>query len=718
MRSRIVRWSIDPHGAARGRTIREAVVVEVTRPSGVVGYGEAAPLAPGDSIGTVLRALEDPSVCSPSARFAIETAELDALAKERGISLAEQLGATTTTLPIAVVVDHAEPVAASNIKIKVGPDGDLDRIRAIAAANPHATLRLDANRSWPRTAVRDYMNALVDLPIEFVEEPCPDAHTLAGMPLPIALDESLVDEQIDLANVSVVVLKPTLLGGIEVCQRLAARARERGIGIVVTHALEGPVGTAACAALALAIGGDRAAGLGPHSALDAWEMRLPHLDVGPDIADIGKGTRSLFPNSRTHGLGIDVAALEDAIVALRDPLSIRTAARDSELAMPRRANRVSAPSHERCIVATPTTETIDAIHAALDERRPIALVHHRLPAAEQARQRAMAEDAALDEGDVVLFTSGSTGAARGVVLSRDALIAASEASAAHLGWHDDDRWLLALSTAHAGGLAVVVRCLAARRAFVLAGDSLADSLARCTLASLVPTQLAQLLDDPAWVPPPQLRAILLGGAAAPPSLLAAAAARGVPFLATYGMTESFGQVATAPIDRAGQPSAPLVPLGHVTIHAGTPDDPKPICVRSPALARRYLDGEPIAPVFTTADLGYVDGGALHVVGRADDMIITGGENVHPQQIEAVLAATPGVRAACAFGVDDERWGQRVACALAVDPNFDLAPAIERWHAALPPHARPRELATVETLPVSPNGKLDRRAAARIPRDRV
>ncbi|MDQ3334002.1 MAG: AMP-binding protein [Myxococcota bacterium] len=691
IRSRVVRWSIDPHGAARDRTIREAVIVEVTRPSGVVGYGEAAPLAPGDSIGTVLRALEDPRVHSPSARFAVETAELDALAKERGISLAAQLGASTTTMPIAVVVDHPEPVAASCIKIKVGPDGDLDRIRAIAAANPHAMLRIDANQSWPRDTVHARCAALADLPIEFIEEPCVDAHTLVGLALPLALDESLAGDP-DLANVAVVVLKPTLLGGIDACRRLATRARERGIGVVVTHALEGPIGMAACTALALAIGGDRAAGLGPHPALEVWEMRACDVDA--------------------PGLGIDLRALEDAIVALRDPLSIRTAARDSELAMPRTSRR------ERCILATPAAETIDAIHAALDERRPIALVHHRLPEVEQARQRAVVEHAALDEGDVVLFTSGSTGAARGVVLSRDALIAASEASAAHLGWHDDDRWLLALSMAHAGGLAVVVRCLAARRALVLAGDSLADSLARCTLASLVPTQLAQLLDDPAWTPPPKLRAILLGGAAAPPSLLAAAAARGVPFLTTYGMTESFGQVATAPLDRAGQPSAPLVPLGHVTLRAGTPDDPQPIRVRSSALARRYLDGEPIAPAFTTADLGYLDGGALHVVGRADDMIITGGENVHPQQIEAVLAATPGVRAACAFGVDDERWGQRVACAIAVDLTFDLGPALARWHATLPPHARPREVATVETLPTSPNGKLDRRAASRIPRARV
>jgi O-succinylbenzoic acid--CoA ligase len=261
-----------------------------------------------------------------------------------------------------------------------------------------------------------------------------------------------------------------------------------------------------------------------------------------------------------------------------------------------------------------------------------------------------------------------------------------------------------------------VRCLAARRPVVLAGDGepLAPRLAECTLASLVPAQLAALLDDPAWRPPPRLRAILLGGAAAPPALLAAAAARGVPFLTTYGMTETFGQVATMAPERAGDPGAPLVALPGVSLEAGTRADPAPIRVRGPMLAPRYLDGAPIAPELVTADLGFVEDGALHVAGRADDVIVSGGAKVHPLEIEAVLAATPGVRAACAFGVPDERWGQLVCAALATAPGFELAAAAARWRAALPAHARPRRLALVDELPLLATGKPDRRAAARLP----
>jgi O-succinylbenzoic acid--CoA ligase len=177
-------------------------------------------------------------------------------------------------------------------------------------------------------------------------------------------------------------------------------------------------------------------------------------------------------------------------------------------------------------------------------------------------------------------------------------------------------------------------------------------------------------------------------------------------LATYGLTETFGQIATA-----ARPGAPLVALPGVELAAGTPGAPAPIRIRAATLATCYLDGAPIAPELTTHDLGVLDGGALRVLGRADDVIITGGENVHPAQVEAVLAATPGVRAACAFGVPDARWGQIVGAALAVAPAFDRAAALARWHAQLPPHARPRRLALAAALPLLPSGKVDRRAAA-------
>lgn len=720
VRSRLVRWPIAGDGAARGRTERAAILVEVELASGHTGIGEAAPL-PGmssDSVDDAAAAITAfataamtaagaadvdallASVRSPAARFALETAVLSARASMTNQTLADALTTRPAVmLAYAVVVDDPEAArratsaGARCLKIKVGPTGDLDRVIAIHHAAPGAMLRIDANRSWSRALTRPLLHALAELPIAFVEEPCPDAHELLAEPLPcaIALDESLAtltDEQLETAlqspGLAALVLKPTLLGGIHACIALAARAAAAGKQVVVTHALEGPIGTAACAELALAIAGEHGnkvpAGLAPHAALAGWSLGVEQLTP----TAIRRILLGAMP--RLDEIGVELAT---------------------------RATTV--------LVATPTSATIDAIRAALDARTPLALLHHRLPAAELERQRAIVDGTTLPPGTgVVLFTSGSTGPARGVALSRAALDAAAAASAAHLGWRADDRWLLALSTAHAGGLAIVVRCHAAGVPIVLLDgdfdrDRCAALLADCTLASLVPTQLAVLLDDPAWRPPPTLRAVLLGGAAASPALLERAAARGVPFLTSYGLTETFGQIATAPTDHAGAPAAPLQLLAGVEVSAGTRAEPAPIEIRGPMLATAYLDGTPIAPRFTTADLGFVEDNVLHVVGRIDDVIVSGGEKVHPSVVETELTATPGVRAACVFAVPDPRWGHTVGAVLAVDDGFDEERAAARWTTTLAPHARPRELAIVAAVPLLPSGKVDRRQASLLSR---
>lgn len=397
---------------------------------------------------------------------------------------------------------------------------------------------------------------------------------------------------------------------------------------------------------------------------------------------------------------------------MSDPLSA-TAAGDRPAIITRTGIvPFSAAGHgepPRAIVATPEVATILAIYQALDAHRVIAPLHPRLAPAELDRQRTIVGDATFaDEDAFVLFTSGSTGTPRGIIHTRDSILAAARASEHHLTWHDDDRWLLCLPLAHAGGLSIVVRCLAARLPLVLhegdfdaAAIRAAISEHHVTLASLVPTQLAALLDDPRWRPPAHLRAVLLGGAGAPQSLVDDALARGIPVHQTYGLTETFGQVATAMT-----PGGPLVPLAGVQLRGS------PLRIRGPMLARAYLDGAPIAPELTTADLAEV-GDALRVLGRADDVIISGGENVHPAEVEAVLAATPGVRAACVFGVPDARWGQLVGAALVTAPGFDRAAAVAHWRGTLAGHARPRRLAFVAALPQLPSGKIDRRAAAQL-----
>jgi O-succinylbenzoic acid--CoA ligase len=635
---------------------------------------------------------------APAARFAIETALLTAIAQARDTSVASLFNALPQAeIESAMVVDteaEARDAIARGVrclKIKMAAN-ELARVQRIAKAVPTARLRIDANRSWPVEDTPALLAALADLPIEYVEEPCLDAAELLGPDLPVklALDESLgeldpdaLERALSSPLLAAIILKPTLLGGFHRCIDLAQAAHAHGVAPIVSHALEGPIGTAACHELARAIGADIPVGLGRHPALESFDRRV-------------------IRDARDVRLGLESAA------AVANPRIVTTSTQRVV------ASGSIPPWSPRVLVASPTVETIREVYAALAAHEPIALLHAAGTAHEHERQRELIARAKLGGDDaIVLFTSGSTGPAKGVVLSRSALVAAAEASAQLFGWQDGDRWLCCLPLAHSGGLSIAIRCLLGKKTIVLRDDDtpIAHALeARdVTLASLVPAQLASLLDDPAWRPPAKLRVVLLGGAAAPDALVAAALERGVPVRLTYGLTETFGQVATA---RA--PGELPSPLAGVTITGGTADAPALLRVRGPMLASRYLDGTPIAPELVTADLGYLDADGLHVIGRADDVIITGGENVHPSQVEAVVACTPGVRAGVAFGVADPRWGHVVAVALTTDARFDAAQALATWHRALPPHARPRRLAVVDSLPLLPSGKLDRRSIASLP----
>lgn len=308
--ARTVRWPIEPRGAARGAwREREALIVVVRDEDGTTGLGEAAPL-PGMSIDSLADAeaaiaelaarapiaidspahatgLADRITHAPAARFAIETALLSALAQRSGQSIA----ALWSKIPhgelrsAVVADDEAEAraaVAAGARVIKIKADGP-ERVLQIAAAIPGVRLRVDANRSWPRDQTVAWLDRLALLPIDYVEEPCVDAHELLAQRLPcrIALDESLITldppelmRALGSPELAALILKPTLLGGFVRCTELAALAHRHGVAPIVTHTLEGPIGTAACFELARAIGADVPVGLAPHPALDHFAEQL------------------------------------------------------------------------------------------------------------------------------------------------------------------------------------------------------------------------------------------------------------------------------------------------------------------------------------------------------------------------------------------------------------------------------------------------------------
>ncbi len=387
-------------------------------------------------------------------------------------------------------------------------------------------------------------------------------------------------------------------------------------------------------------------------------------------------------------------------------------------------------------VANPRLPELIEMYAALEASVPLVPLHPRWSEAEcealRARVRVRVESGAAavpSQIAAILFTSGTSGAPKGVLLSRRAFVASAAASEANLGWRENDRWLLAMPFAHTGGLSILTRCLVARRTVVVEPtfDSSATSRSiaqnRVTLLSVVPTMLRALLDVDETDAFETLRAVLVGGAHCPKALLRRARARGIPALLTYGSTETCSQIATQrpaeTLREADEMSAPVLPGIEVRIVRSADERAGPIEVRGPVVMDGYL-GQPALPAkcwHQTGDMGWIeDGTRLHVLGRADDTIITGGENVHPSEVELVLRAHPRIRDAVVFGVPDEKWGEAVAVALVMEPRAlgadrtEISETLTEACEALAAFKRPRRFVAVDEVPLNAAGKVDRRAA--------
>jgi O-succinylbenzoic acid--CoA ligase len=220
---------------------------------------------------------------------------------------------------------------------------------------------------------------------------------------------------------------------------------------------------------------------------------------------------------------------------------------------------------------------------------------------------------------------------------------------------------------------------------------------RVTLASLVPTMLARMLDH-GLARPPHLRAVLLGGAPADPTLLARASAAGVPVAQTYGMTEACSQVT---VSEPGAPETAGWPLAGVTV---TLEADGEILVAGPTVAG--------GGVLRTGDLGRLDErGRLTIVGRKADTIVTGGENVAPAEVEAVLLAHPAVAEAGVFARPHAEWGEAVTARVVLREPVDLGELRTFCAERLAGYKVPKAIEPVDALPRTASGKLLRRALA-------
>jgi len=364
---------------------------------------------------------------------------------------------------------------------------------------------------------------------------------------------------------------------------------------------------------------------------------------------------------------------------------------------------------------------LGAVAVPLDRALPERELEHRLervraglvirdPAevadASPARDRAE-RGIDLDAVHCVIHTSGTGGESKPVELTYGNHLWSALGSAARIGVDGEDRWLCSLPLHHVGGLAIVLRSAIYGSAVVL--ERFDPEAIRAlipargvTLASLVGTTLARLLDAGAELD--RLRCVLVGGGPVREDLIERALAAGAPIAPTYGLTEAASQVTTLPPGEAGRRPG----------SAGTPILPTEVRIADGAICVR---GATVAPAaagpdgwLRTGDLGRLEDGHLYVLGRADDVIVTGGENVSPEEVERVLLAHPAVADFAVTGREDRRW-QRAVVAVVVTrdgASADPEELREFCRSRLAPFAVPKQFRIVDRLPRDAQGKLRRR----------
>jgi o-succinylbenzoate---CoA ligase len=309
-----------------------------------------------------------------------------------------------------------------------------------------------------------------------------------------------------------------------------------------------------------------------------------------------------------------------------------------------------------------------------------------------------------------VLSSGSTGMPHPVSLSYGNFLWNAVGSAFNIGVEPSDRWLCCVPLSHIAGLGIIMRSVIyGTTAVVHDGfdlDRVAASLESdgITVVSLVATMLTRLLEADADLSGP--RAILVGGGPVPAEPLEEALAKGATVVQTYGLTETCSQVTTlAPADakrKLGSAGRPLLTT-HLRIREGE------ILVQGPTVAPGSADAD---GWLHTGDLGHIDEeGFLYVRDRIDDMIVSGGENVVPAEVEEVLLRHPEVADAAVIGRDDPEWQQAVTAVVVLESGSEVSPDDLRRHCAesLAGFKVPKRVELAAALPRTPSGKLMRRA---------
>lgn len=310
----------------------------------------------------------------------------------------------------------------------------------------------------------------------------------------------------------------------------------------------------------------------------------------------------------------------------------------------------------------------------------------------------------------IINTSATTGKFKSVPVRWSQIETHVKASENVLGVEKDDNWLVVLPMFHVSGLSIILRTLyngtraTIREKFSEQVVLEALKTDEVTMVSLVPTVLQRIVER---IQAPTLRAILLGGEFIPMPLLQECVQRNLPVYKTYGMSETFAQSTTFSIQEYPNKLASVgYPLQGVTIEIRNPDEEGvgEVWLSSPMLMKGYLNKEPIKGAFNTDDIGYVDkDGFLFLLNRRKDIIISGGENIYPKEIEDVLYGMDGILECAVIPVSDPKWGQvPVLCVVTNRSEEDIS---QYLLSRLAKYKVPKRMIYFDALPKNSMGKI-------------
>jgi O-succinylbenzoic acid--CoA ligase len=335
---------------------------------------------------------------------------------------------------------------------------------------------------------------------------------------------------------------------------------------------------------------------------------------------------------------------------------------------------------------------------------------------------AMAQPHLPEDVHSILFTTGSAGDPKAVPLTWSNLEASAQASTDRTPVGPESNWLCALPIFHAGGYMILYRVFRVGGTVTLhqrfEPPAFAAALSTTTHASVVPAMLGRLLDGGVGATP-SLQVVLVGGAPAAVPLLKRASDAGLPVAPTYGMTEAASQIATAvPGDAriAAGTCGKLLAGAEVRLMDDGVEayfEEGEIHIRGAMVFGGYLGEAALEDGWhATGDLGRLDEeGYLYVTGRVEELIITGGENVRPAEVEEVLMSHPLIRAALVVGVPDPEWGERVAAVYVADE--EVTDLLQFSGDRLAGYKAPRPARRIDAIPMLASGKPDRRAVVEL-----